>query len=75
MGDLTPFVLGVISIALKILEDIDSVLKRKMEQFKKFESKIIELVPDDRIMQNLYNILLQASLFTGHGTTIKKLLI
>ena len=46
-----------------------------MEQFKKFESKIIELVPDDRIMQNWYNILLQASLFTGHGTTIKKLLI
>ena len=45
-----------------------------MEQFKKFESKIIELVPDDRIMQDLYNILLQASLFAGHGITIKEII-
>lgn len=73
-GDLTPVILGFMSIISKTLDNIEAILKRKTEQLEKYRKKILELVLDDYLMQSLYDLLLQASLFAGHGITIKEII-
>jgi len=74
MGDLTPFIYGFASIISQTFQDIEDILKRKLEQLKKYKKKIIDINPNDEFLQNFYYILLQASLFFGLGISMDDLM-
>ena len=73
-GDLTPFVCGFISIIDATFDEIDDLLKRKMEQLSRYAAKLRWMVDGDSLLQNIYYLLLQASLFYGQGITMQELI-
>ncbi len=72
-GDLTPFVLGFFEIILGTIEDTMGLLHRKHEQLKKYKEKIYAMDLSDELLNDIYFILLQASLFYGNGVSISDL--
>ena len=67
-GDLTPFIYGFLFIVYETFEDIKKILNRKLEQLEMYRKKIIS--PD----KELYDILLQASMFFGQGVSMNDLM-
>ena len=72
-GDLTPFVHGFLKVLLGTIEDTIGVLKRKKDQLQRYEKKIDALGFHDKLMDEIYYILLQAAFFYGRGVTITEL--
>lgn len=72
-GDLTPFLHGFLKILLGTIEDTIGVLKRKKDQLQRYEKKIDALGFHDKLMEEMYYILLQAAFFYGRGVTITEL--
>lgn len=72
-GDLTPFMLGFFEIILGTIEDTIGLLNRKHEQLKKYKEKIYAMNLSDKLLRDIYYILLQASLFYGNGVSISDL--
>ena len=72
-GDLTPFLHGSLKILLGTIEDTIGVLKRKKDQLQRYEKKIDALGFHDKLMEEIYYILLQAAFFYGRGVTITEL--
>lgn len=72
-GDLTPFVHGFLKVLLGTIEDTIGVLKRKKDQLQRYEKKIDALGFHDKLMEEMYYILLQAAFFYGRGVTITEL--
>lgn len=72
-GDLTPFLLGFLKILSGTIEDTIGVLKRKRDQLQRYEKKIDALGFHDKLMEEIYYILLQAAFFYGRGVTITEL--
>ena len=72
-GDMMPFVYGFISILMKTFDEISERLKNKMEQLKKYQQKLLEIIPDDEIIQKIYFILLQSATFFGRGISVEEL--
>jgi len=73
-GDLYPFVYGFIQIISDTFEDVIEILTRKMAQLIKYKEKLFNIIPSDELNQNLYFILLQASLFYGQGVSMQELM-
>lgn len=73
-GDLTPFVNGFIRIISDTFEDVIEILSRKMAQLDKYKEKLFNIISSDELNQNLYFILLQASLFYGQGVSMQDLM-
>ncbi len=72
-GDLTPFVIGFFKMILGTIEDTINLLNRKNEQIEKYREKIYSLDLSDPLLNDIYFILLQASLFYGDGITLPQL--
>ena len=72
-GDLTPFVIGFLKMILGTIEDTINLLNRKSEQIEKYREKIYSLDLSDPLLNDIYFILLQASLFYGDGIHISQL--
>lgn len=72
-GDLTPFVIGFFKMILGTIENTVNLLNRKNEQIKKYKEKIYSLDLSDPLLNDMYFILLQASLFYGNGITLPQL--
>lgn len=72
-GDLTPLVYGFLKILSGTIEDTIGVLKRKKDQLQRYEKKIDALGFHDKLMDEMYYILLQAAFFYGRGVTITEL--
>lgn len=72
-GDLTPFLQGFLKILLGTIEDTIGVLERKKDQLQRYEKKIDALGFHDKLMEEIYYILLQAAFFYGRGVTIIEL--
>ena len=73
-GDLTPFIHGFITFFHETLCDIYNTLSKKQEQLNKFETRILELFPDDKLTQHIYFALLHSSTFLGQGITMEELM-
>ena len=73
-GDFTPFIYGFITFFHETLCDICKTLSHKQEQLNKFETKILELFPDDKLTQNIYFALLHSSTFLGQGIIMENLM-
>ena len=72
-GDMTPFVLGFISIIDETFAEVENILNKKSEQLKIYSEVLSKKIPQDKILQEIYFLLLQAALFFGQGITVKKL--
>lgn len=73
-GDLTLFVDNFLNmINLAIIEAIE-ILENKLKQLYTYRKKIKLLSIKDELTQEIYYILLQASLFYGEGVTIQQLM-
>lgn len=57
-GDLTPLVYGFLKILLGTIEDTIGVLERKKDQLQRYEKKIDALGFHDKLMEEIYYILL-----------------
>lgn len=72
-GDMTPFVTGFMQFLVSTFKDTIAVLQRKQEQLETYEAKINETISTDELLQNIYYILLQATLFYGQGVPMAQL--
>lgn len=73
-GDMTPFVIGFLKILIGSAEDTIGLLQRKNAQLQRYEAKIDQLELPDRLLKEVYVILLQSALFYGEGISMAGLM-
>lgn len=73
-GDMTPFILGFLSLLLCSFQDTVALLQRKQKQLSVYEERLARLGLEDGLLQELYYILLQAALFYGQGASMAQLM-
>lgn len=73
-ADMTPFVIGFLQLLLSTFNDTISLLERKQRQLNAYKEKLKNLNLQDKLLDNIYYILLQASLFYGQGVSISDLM-
>lgn len=73
-GDLTPFVMGFLEILIGSTEDTIGLLQRKNTQLHKYEEKINKFNLADKLLKEVYILLLQAALFYGEGISMADLM-
>ena len=73
-GDLTPFVIGFLSIVAETFDDIEFQLSRKIIQLEKYREKLSAIVKGDALTLQIYDFVLQSSLFFGGGISMQKLI-
>ena len=72
-GDLTPFVLGFTEIVSATLDDISLSLNNKIMQLTKYRQKLYALIEGDALTREIYEALLQSSVFFGGGISMEGL--
>ena len=73
-GDLTPFALGFVEIIAATFDDIISALNLKVTQLIKYQQRLPKLAGSDALTQQIYNALLQSSVFFGGGISMARLM-
>ena len=73
-GDLTPFVFGFVEIISDTFDSIEFALKRKMSLLLSFQKRLKPLLPKDKLLQELYEVLLQSALFFPYGVSMEDLM-
>lgn len=73
-GDLTPFVYGFISMVADTFDDVKNNLNRKTNQLTKYREKISNLIKGDELTLQIYEILLESTLFFGQGISMDDLM-
>ena len=73
-GDLTPFVTGFLKFVAETFDDIEFQLSRKIIQLEKYREKLSAIVKGDALTLQIYDLVLQSSLFFGSGISMQKLI-
>ena len=73
-GDLTPFVLGFTEIVLATFDDISLLLNNKIMQLTKYRQRLYTLINGDELTRDIYETLLQSSVFFGGGISMEGLM-
>lgn len=73
-GDLTPFVLGFTEIVLATFDDISILLNNKIMQLTKYRQRLYTLIEGDELTREIYETLLQSSVFFGGGISMEGLM-
>ena len=77
-GDLTPFINGFLMFVLDTIKETKQLLLKKIEQLDRYENKLNHLLKkkgnDDKLLNDICYILLQASLFSGDGATVEQIM-
>lgn len=73
LGDLTTLVYGFLKILSGTIEDTIGGGERKKDQLQRYEKEIDALGLHDKLVEEIYYILLQAAFFYGRGVTITEL--
>lgn len=68
-GDLTPFIIGTLKFIHSAIDYTESTLKKKLDTYRKYQQKISALKISDSTTLNIYDILLQAAIFSDIGAT------
>ena len=71
---MTPFVMGFLEILIGSTEDTIGLLQRKNTQLYKYEEKINKFNLADKLLKEVYILLLQAALFYGEGISMADLM-
>lgn len=72
-GDLTPFIIKTLIFIYDAIQHTQLVLKKKLEQYNIHHKKLLLLVGSNRTLLSVYDILLQASVFSYNGATIAEI--
>ena len=72
-GDLTPFIVGFLSLILKSVTRVNAILKGKRKQMLALEQKLRAYPFGDKADYPIYFILLQAALFSEDGATLEEI--
>ena len=74
LGDLTPFLIMLLRMIYSALSDLEKALNRRLISWKKYVS-LVRTFPEaaDRDVLSLYNILIQAALFSENGISTEEL--
>lgn len=74
LGDLTPFLIMLLNMIHKALEELKESLERKLISWRTYE-KIVSALPEteDGDIRKMYSILIQAALFSENGISTKEL--
>lgn len=76
LGDLTPFLIMMLEMIKVSMESLIASLKGKTQQWIRYLSIIPKLNQhQNEMMENLYHVLIQASLFSEEGISTQELLI
>lgn len=73
-GDLTPFVLGFSKIISATFDDILLSLNNKIMQLTKYRQKLYARIKGDDLTLEIYEALLQSSVFFGGGISMEELM-
>ena len=73
-GDLTPFVLGFTEIISATFDDISLSLNNKIMQLTKYRQRLSTLIEGDALTREIYEALLQSSVFFGGGISMEGLI-
>ena len=77
-GDLTPFIHGFLMFVFDTIKETKQLLLKKIEQLDCYENKLAAILNksgiDDELLNDIYDILLQASLFSGEGVTVEQIM-
>lgn len=73
-GDLTPFVIGFTEIISATFDDISLSLNNKIMQLAKYRQRLSALVEGDALTEEIYEALLQSSVFFGGGISMEGLM-
>ena len=77
-GDLTPFIHGFLMFVFDTIKETKQLLLKKIEQLDRYENKLAALLNKfgiaDELLNDIYDILLQASLFIGEGVTVEQIM-
>ena len=73
-GDLIPFVLGFVEIVSATFDDISFSLNNKIMQLTKYRHKLYALIEGDALTREIYEALLQSSVFFGGGISMEGLM-
>ena len=72
-GDLTPFILGTLEFVNAAVSGTEKNLREKKDRYDVYYSRIQKLEVD-RTLKELYDVLLQATIFSGAGVSKKELM-
>lgn len=72
-GDLTPFIIGTLQFIHASIAYTKSVLQKKWEQYLSYTKLLDAFEIDDSTTYKIYDILLQASIFSTWGATIDEI--
>lgn len=70
-GDLTPFIIMSLELILKSTRTISAILLKKKKKFDYYIKHLDVLSQKEKTVQEIYNILLQASVFSDFGASIE----
>ena len=73
-GDLTAFVYEFLLMTADTFDDIELKFERKIKQLDKYKEKITNIVQGDSLTLQIYEMLLQSSLFFGGGISMAELM-
>ena len=75
-GDLTPFIIWSLEFISLAVKDTEKILMCKYNKYVSFKEKLAKIESEnDTTLNNIYNILLQAAIFSDIGATIKEIAV
>lgn len=72
-GDLTPFIIGTLQFIHEAIIYTKDVLQQKLDQYTKYRSKLFQFNLKDTTTFRVYDILLQAAVFSNVGATMEEM--
>ena len=72
-GDLTPFIINTLELISSAVEHTKKTLESKLTKYQAYLKTINKLNLKDKTLFDIYNILLQAAIFSNIGATISEI--
>lgn len=72
-GDLTPFIIGTLTLICTAISNTKSILQKKREQYLSYQKQLSAWEIDNETTYKIYDILLQAAVFSTWGATIDEI--
>lgn len=74
-GDLTPFIIGTLRFIYNAISYTKSVLLKKWDQYLSYKKPLNSLEIKDPTTHKIYDVLLQAAIFSNWGATIDEIAV
>lgn len=71
-GDMTPFIIGTLHFVHEAIDYTAEVLAERLQRYRKYHDIVVADV-NDKTMRGVYDVLLQASVFSDVGATVSEI--